>query len=286
MRLHAKVFTGFVLLCAAIVSAQAPLPGRAEQIADGVLLYRLDDPALLSPPGPIAIQALRLDPRKIVLGIGVAAGGGPALETVSQIAARTGAIAAVNAGFFRLTDGSPSALLKADGALIGGTSRPRGAVAMLERDGATHLLFDRVTAGKGDYRTRMGSSPDDWARASHAVSGAGLLMLEGRVIDDWGVERIASGFDTTRHPRTLVGVGEGGAIWLVTIDGRNPELSLGMSFSELQALARRLGLRSALNLDGGGSTTMVVRGTVVNHPSDAAGARKVSDAIVVLPRKD
>ena len=41
----------------------------------------------------------------------------------------------------------------------------------------------------------------------------------------------------------------------------------------------------AINLDGGGSTTMVVKGNVVNHPSDPAGARPVSDAVLVLPRK-
>jgi exopolysaccharide biosynthesis protein len=58
-----------------------------------------------------------------------------------------------------------------------------------------------------------------------------------------------------------------------------------MSFTELQGLSRRLGLRSALNLDGGGSTTMVVRGNVVNHPSDPAGPRPVSDAILVFARK-
>ena len=57
-----------------------------------------------------------------------------------------------------------------------------------------------------------------------------------------------------------------------------------MSFAELQGLARRLGLHSALNLDGGGSTTMVVRGVIVNSPSDQAGPRPVSDAIVVRGR--
>ena len=43
-------------------------------------------------------------------------------------------------------------------------------------------------------------------------------------------------------------------------------------------------MRDALNLDGGGSTTMVVRGEVVNQPSDATGERPVGDALLVLPR--
>jgi exopolysaccharide biosynthesis protein len=256
-----------------------------ERIADGVELHRLDDPSLLDPAGPVAVQALRLDPKKVTLEMGIAADKLPARETVQEIAARRGAIAAVNAGFFVLADGAPAALLKMRGALLQGTSRPRGAVAVAERRGATLLLFDRVTVQKTGavYRTRLGSAAKDWARAGNAVSGAGLLLLNGREIADWTEERLSAGFDTTRHPRTMIGEG-GGAIWLVTIDGRQPALSLGMNFAEMKRLARRLGLRSALNLDGGGSTTMVVRGTVVNHPSDAAGPRKVSDAILVRLR--
>jgi exopolysaccharide biosynthesis protein len=155
------------------------------------------------------------------------------------------------------------------------------------------LLFDRVSVGTTTerkrhrdpaYETRLGSPAKEWARARDAVSGAGLLVLDGRVFDDWREEGLSPAFDTTRHPRTLVGVDADNAIWLVTIDGRQPAISLGMTFTELQTLARRLGLRSALNLDGGGSTTMVVGGRIVNHPSDATGPRPVSDALLVLPR--
>lgn len=283
MRARIKFLPAFALLLVAALSAQAPAAGPAERIADGVLLYRLDDPQLLSPAGPIAVQALRLDPGRVSLSIGLAGDGSPARASVAEIAGRTGAIAAVNAGFFSMATGRPSAILKKDGALIGGTSRARGAVAIVERKGQTRLLFDRVTAGTAGYKTRMGTSSRDWARARDAVSGAGLLMLNGRAIRDWTDERIAAGFDTTRHPRTVIGVDADEAIWLVTVDGRNPEVSLGMSFTELQGLARRLGLRSALNLDGGGSTTMVVQGKIVNHPSDAGIPRSVSDAIIVLP---
>ena len=63
-----------------------------------------------------------------------------------------------------------------------------------------------------------------------------------------------------RHPRTLIGTHPDGSVWLVTVDGRQPQLSAGMSLVELRALARRLGLTNALNLDGGGSTTMWVAG--------------------------
>ena len=54
-----------------------------------------------------------------------------------------------------------------------------------------------------------------------------------------------------------------------------------MALVELRALAHRVGLVNALNLDGGGSTTMWVQGQVVNRPSDPTGPRKVSDALLV-----
>ena len=259
-------------------------------MADGVLLYRLDDPGLLTPPGPIAVQALRLDARKLTLEVRRGGGAEPARETVDAIAARRpGTIAAVNAGFFSLETGNPTAFLKVAGRVVSGTRRPRGAVGVTDHRGVTKLLFDRVTVAIQDgehpqYKTLFGSSPKDWSRAAHAVSGAGLLQLDGQEISEWRDEQISAAFDTLRHPRTLIGVDGQQAIWLITIDGRNPSLSLGMSFAELQVLSRRLGLRSALNLDGGGSTTMVVAGRVVNHPSDPGGMRKVSDAILVVPR--
>ena len=60
--------------------------------------------------------------------------------------------------------------------------------------------------------------------------------------------------------------------------------SIGMTFAELVALCTRLDLTDALNLDGGGSTTMVVKDQIVNRPSDVAGPRPVSDAIIVKAR--
>jgi exopolysaccharide biosynthesis protein len=91
-------------------------------------------------------------------------------------------------------------------------------------------------------------------------------------------------FINQRHPRTVIGVDRRGFIWLVAIDGRQADHSVGMTFADLLRLCDRLDLRDALNLDGGGSTTMVVQGRVVNQPSDAAGPRPVSDAILVKVR--
>lgn len=290
MLLRIRAIAALLLLLVIPLPAQDAGPGTAERVADGVLLYRLDDPSLLTPAGPVAVQALRLDPSIVTVEIARAAGE-LGRETVGEIAARRpGAIAAINAGFFSLQNGKPTDLLKVDGTVVNGTRRPRGAVGVIEAPDVTTLLFDQVSVmvdpEKGaQYTPLLGSSPADWARASDAISGAGLLLHEGREITEWKAERIAATFDTARHPRTMIGTDAAGAIWLVTVDGRNPALSLGMSFTELQRLAKRLGLRSALNLDGGGSTTMWVAGKVANRPSDPEGPRKVSDAILVVPRE-
>src|ERR1044071_4725779 len=89
---------------AAAPAAQTP-PALApaanvQRIADGVELQRLHDPSLLSPPGPVAVQALRLDPRKVRLELAVAKDRLPAREAVAAIVARRKALTAVNAGFF------------------------------------------------------------------------------------------------------------------------------------------------------------------------------------------
>ena len=139
---------------------------------------------------------------------------------------------------------------------------------------------------RADWQSESGLAQDTFDRAVDIVNGAGLLIRNGKRLDNWHTtENLkASTFTDIRHPRTLIGVDHEGFIWLVAIDGRQPAHSMGMTFAELIRLCARLNLQNALNLDGGGSTTMVVSGQIVNRPSDATGPRAVSDAIVVTPR--
>lgn len=85
-----------------------------------------------------------------------------------------------------------------------------------------------------------------------------------------------------RNPRTFAGVDRAGRTVLVTADGRSTD-SLGLSLQETAAVAQALGMVQSMNLDGGGSTTMVIHGRVVNSPSDSTGERPVGDALLVLP---
>jgi hypothetical protein len=123
------------------------------------------------------------------------------------------------------------------------------------------------------------------------VGGGPRLLARGRV----RLRSLAEGFDpisapwfhdsfvAARQPRTLAGVRADGRLLLVTIDGRRPGWSAGVTLGEAARVMRSLGARAALNLDGGGSTAMAVRGRVVSRPSDPSGERPVSDALVVLP---
>lgn len=85
-----------------------------------------------------------------------------------------------------------------------------------------------------------------------------------------------------RNPRTIVGEDDQGRTLIVTADGRQTT-SLGLSIKEAADVARSLGMVNAMNLDGGGSTTMVQGNKVVNSPSDATGERPVGDALLLLP---
>lgn len=94
---------------------------------------------------------------------------------------------------------------------------------------------------------------------------------------------IPSGLQTAVHPRTAVGFNQDSTkIFFVTVDGRQPGFSVGMSLPELANYMLSIGCWNAVNLDGGGSTTMVVRNRVVNSPSDAAGERSVANALLAV----
>jgi hypothetical protein len=124
------------------------------------------------------------------------------------------------------------------------------------------------------------------------VLGPGPRLLRGGRV---AVAASAEGFDPPQAPsffrsfvagrsaRTLAGVRPDGTLLLVTVDGGRPGWSVGMTLAEAARLMRSLGATDALNLDGGSSSTMIVRGEVVNRPSDRVGERPVSNGVFVMP---
>jgi hypothetical protein len=125
---------------------------------------------------------------------------------------------------------------------------------------------------------------DSWKKATSIIGGGPQLIKDGRVEITNTAEKILPSFVNDGHPRTAIARLKSGQILLVTVDGRQPGESIGMSLNMLADLLLEFGAVEAINLDGGGSTTMVIRNKLVNRPSDATGERPVSDAILVYRR--
>ncbi|MDP9296052.1 MAG: phosphodiester glycosidase family protein, partial [Actinomycetota bacterium] len=120
-----------------------------------------------------------------------------------------------------------------------------------------------------------------WPGVMDAVGGQPQLLSNGRVVAPTGC-----GYLCEKQPRTGVGVTADGKLLLVTVDGRQPRWSVGMTLVQFANEMKREGAVNALNLDGGGSTTMVVKGVKVNRPTDPSGERYVTSSLLVLPGKD
>ena len=365
-----------VILAAASALAQPP-SNSWTTVADGVehLHFRRDAPA----GGQWNINALRVDMRKARLDVIRANDSAIGLETVTSIAARTGAIAAVNGGYFRTSGdflGDSTGTLQIDRVLWSEPDRGRASVGIVRGPNGARLIFGHVewaasiTAG----RTRRALDGINRARGANDVvvftpqfgratitdaSGVEVVVRAGRVTDihdnagastiptdgfvvsargdarAWALDHLRIGtqvrvttelrsaarsrsnawhtaedilgggpklvtngavdvtdvrekmiptFASELHPRTAIAALADGRALLLTADGRRAPERVGLRLEELAGLLIELGAREAINLDGGGSTAMVVKGQLVNFPTDATGERPVSDAIVVRGR--
>jgi len=341
---------------------------------------------------PVKINLLRLDLKKVRLDVHHALDKAIGLETTSSIAKRKGAVAAINAGFFRLDRsqfaGEAAGVLMIDRRLLSESEKDRTAVfirnwgdetsvqfshinindgleikkkrvpisginrerkdgevviytphfhtstltgsdgvefivrggrvtSIIDRAGNSEIPRDGYVVSvqnkiKGDLmiRAKVGTKfawqtlvkhnagprgfpeEDEVRRTTFAFSGAeditnGVpqLIRDGKIDITWEQEKASRAFVETRHPRTAVAKMKDGKFLMMTVDGRQPGVSVGMTLQELAEYLLTLGVVDAMNLDGGGSTTMFLDGKVVNKPSDPTGERKIGDAIVVTLRK-
>jgi exopolysaccharide biosynthesis protein len=154
----------------------------------------------------------------------------------------------------------------------------------------TARAWVRQNLGKrGSVRLNLKLSPletdqkEEWQKAASIIGGGPQLIKDGRVEITNTAEKILPAFVSDHHPRTAIAKLKSGELLLVTVDGRQTA-SIGMSLTMLADLLMEFGATEAINLDGGGSTTMVIRNKLVNKPSDTTGERPVSDAILLYPR--
>ena len=115
------------------------------------------------------------------------------------------------------------------------------------------------------------------------IGGTPRLIRDGSATVEWQNEGTDQSFATDRHPRTAVGFSQDSTkVYFITVDGRQAGYSVGMSLYELADYMLEWGIHQGLNLDGGGSTTMMVRGALINRPSDASGERTVANALLAI----
>jgi len=163
--------------------------------------------------------------------------------------------------------------------------------------GSTQINVDEVVlSGVGETVTAFLNElePDDpvefslsitsgWEDVVQAVGGSHYIVRDGNVLP-----AANDGFSNVTHPRTAIGITADGDVIMATVDGRQAGYSIGVRLDELGELLHSRGAVDAINLDGGGSTTMAVRlpgedgVSLVNRPSDTGGERAVSNSILVV----
>lgn len=162
-----------------------------------------------------------------------------------------------------------------------GTALAPGQTSLQATGHDTVALLDATAAGCLEETPALRDEDGDKLAprpGMYGVNGRYRLTANGHIVVPAG-----SGSFFARNPRTVAGTTRDHKIVLVTIDGRQVN-SVGTTLDETAAVAQGLGLWDAVNLDGGGSTTMVAAGALVNHPSDPAGERAVGDALVYVDR--
>ena len=207
----------------------------------------------------------------------------PRRTKTSEMARKHGAVAAVNGSFFDMDKHFPVCYLRIDSVELGENTPGKDTVnRKYYQYGTLCLNHDSVLilkTGSSRHWEEGLPYPD--------IMTAGPLLIWHDTLQYMRDDRT---FVTNRHNRTAVGIREDGTVLLFVADGRAKEAE-GLSLTELQQLLRWLGCRDALNLDGGGSTTIWLDFNdfqgVVNCPSDNGrfdheGERGVSNAVLII----
>lgn len=211
--------------------------------------------------------------------------GGDSLVKTSELAAKSGATAAVNGSFFDVKNGGAVDFIKINGQMLDSSRLDaKGRLTFHQKSGIV------IQKNKVRIVRQTDSLDAKWAEKlsdENVMVTGPLLLWQG---ENAPLSKIA--FNDNRHPRTCACVTAKNELILLTVDGRTAQ-SQGLNLHELTFLMKNLGCRDAVNFDGGGSSTMFIAGQpangVVNMPCDNKlfdheGERKVSN-IFVLKKK-
>lgn len=206
----------------------------------------------------------------------------------SEIGMKEGAYAAINGGYFDMAQLLPCVYFRTGEKIFGQTSpseafRVNGVIGTKDRKGRKVMI---APCSPSEY--------EDVAGKWHSVMASGpMLMDEGEILVPEYTETDESGkgidaFNDYRHPRSVIGYDGDGYVYLIVIDGRHPGKGDGASIYETALICRFLGMTDAINLDGGGSSSLWSSELgVLSHPSDNKafdheGERTVPDIIGVF----
>lgn len=202
------------------------------------------------------------------------------LIKTSDLAVKNAAVAAINGSYFDMRKGNSVCFLKIDSVL---------------KDTTTSREWKaRVTGALHVYRGKLKIFPwnkqieKNYRKKKGTVLASGPLMLLNGNECDWSM--CAQDFIDTKHPRSAVAVTEKGTVLFITVDGRLNPFAAGMNIRELSHFIRVIGGKHAINLDGGGSTTLWLSNAphagILNCPCDNGkfdheGERKIANILYV-----
>ena len=200
-------------------------------------------------------------------------------DSTSALCSKAGAIAGINGSYFDVKELTNVTYIKDDGVPTGEFYSRQS----FRTNGALFIGKDKLAIDPIDTTAAWNGGENWWE-----VMASGPVLVDEGVAAEYpeGGKRWNK-FYGRRHPRSIVGMDAEGFVWLIVVDGRFPGEGEGMTVAELTKLSGMIGLTDALNLDGGGSSTLWTQsGGVLNHPYDNrrydnAGQRIVPNVLVV-----
>ena len=212
---------------------------------------------------------LRIDPSYYKISPLISKNSIQELLPLSELTYQNKSVASINAGFFAVINsgkGYPIGALKINGKLLSEAYEGRGTLGWNKNDEAVFAI--------GSENVNF------WEDMENIIQAGPLLIDEGFPVNyDEGFN---NSLIAARHPRSAVGLNQNGEWIFAIVDGRNGMHSSGATISELTEILRANGILYALNLDGGGSTEIIIDGRIYNLPSDRH-ERKISYALGAIP---
>lgn len=247
---------------------------RTQVVADGVARRMIR-----TSKGPWTINLLYVDLARCnvaeaVKGADSANGRFKMTDVLGALAMRERVVGGVNGDFFDLKTGAPTNLLVVHGRQF--TLPNKQPVLAFDSSGTPRI---------STFTSRNGTLSPFFPK--NAVGGRPVLVRDSAIVDAVDTEGAVSFRE--RNPRTAAGIARDGKLLiLLAVDGREYQ-NAGMTLRELAETMLALGARDAINLDGGGSTTLVYADPdsarklrIANHPSDKEGERAVGDGLAIV----